>query len=72
MDYLAKRSQLAPMDGAFSKSKPIRIGVPQGSLLGHRVLITYVFQAALEVVKLTCKLMTLAFIPFVILLMRLL
>ena len=33
MDYLAKRSQLAAMDGAFSKSKLRKIGFPQGSLL---------------------------------------
>ena len=42
MDYLANRSQLTQIDGAFSKSKPVKIGVPQGSLLGPRLFITYV------------------------------
>ena len=42
MDYLANRSQLSQKDGVFSESKPVKIGVPQGSLLGHRLFITYV------------------------------
>ena len=42
MDYLANRSQLTQIDGAFSESKPLKIGVPQGSLLGPRLFITYV------------------------------
>ena len=42
MDYLANRSQLTQIDGAFSESKPVKIGVPQGSLLGPRLFITYV------------------------------
>ena len=41
-DYLANRSQLTQIDGAFSESKPVKIGVPQGSLLGPRLFITYV------------------------------
>ena len=42
MDYLANRSQLTQTDGVFSESKPVKIGVPQGSLLGPRLFITYV------------------------------
>jgi len=42
MDYLANRSQLTQIDGASSESKPVKIGVPQGSLLGPRLFITYV------------------------------
>ena len=42
MDYLANRSQLTQIDDAFSESKPVKIGVPQGSLLGLRLFITYV------------------------------
>ena len=42
MDYLANRSQLSQKDGVFSESKPVKIGVPQGSLLGRRLFITYV------------------------------
>ena len=42
MDYLANRSQLTQTDGASSESKPVKIGVPQGSLLGPRLFITYV------------------------------
>ena len=42
MDYLANRSQLTQIDGAFSESKPVKIGVPQGSLLRPRLFITYV------------------------------
>ena len=42
MDYLARRSQLTQIDGAFSESKLVKIGVPQGSLLGPRLFITYV------------------------------
>ena len=34
MDYLANRTQLTQIDGIFSESKPVKIGVPQGSLLG--------------------------------------
>ena len=41
MDYLANRSQLTQIDGAFSESKPVKIGVPHGSLLGPRLFITY-------------------------------
>ena len=33
MDYLANRSQLTQTDGASSESKPVKIGVPQGSLV---------------------------------------
>ena len=32
MDYLANRSQLTQTDGASWESKPVKIGVPQGSL----------------------------------------
>ena len=32
MDYLTNRSQLTQIDGIFSKSKPVKIEVPQGSL----------------------------------------
>ena len=42
MDYLANRSQLTQIDGASSESKPVKIGVPQSSLLGPRLFITYV------------------------------
>ena len=42
MDYLANRSQLTQIDGAFSESKPVKIGVPQDSLLGPRLFVTYV------------------------------
>ena len=42
MDYLANRTQLTQIDGIFSESKPVKIGVPQGSLLGPRLFITYV------------------------------
>ena len=42
MDYLANRSQLTQIDGASSESKPVKIGVPQGSLLGPRLFMTYV------------------------------
>ena len=42
MDYLANRSQLTQTDGASSESKPVKIEVPQGSLLGPRLFITYV------------------------------
>jgi len=42
MDYLANRSQLTQIDGAFSESKPVKFGVPRGSLLGPRLFITYV------------------------------
>ena len=42
MDNLANRSQLAQIDGIFLKCKPLKIGVPQGSLLGPRLFITYV------------------------------
>ena len=42
MDYLANRTQLTQIDGIFSQSKPVKIGVPQGSLLGPRLFITYV------------------------------
>ena len=42
MDYLANRSQLTQKDGASSESKPVKIGVPQSSLLGPRLFITYV------------------------------
>ena len=42
MDYLASRSQLTQIDDASSESKPVKIGVPQGSLLGPRLFITYV------------------------------
>ena len=42
LDYLANRSQLTHIDGAFSEFKPVKIWVPQGSLLGPRLFITYV------------------------------
>ena len=42
MYYLANRSQLTQTDGASSESKPVKIEVPQGSLLGPRLFITYV------------------------------
>ena len=42
MDYLASRSQLTQIDDASSESKPVKIGVSQGSLLGPRLFITYV------------------------------
>ena len=42
MDYLANRSQLTQTDGASSESKPVKIEVPQGSLLRPRLFITYV------------------------------
>jgi len=42
MDYLANRSQLTQIDGAFSESKPVKIGIPQCSLLGPWLCITYV------------------------------
>ena len=74
MDYLANRSQLTQIDGAFSESKPVKIGVPQGSLLGPCSLlpILMIFQTALEVAKFTYMQTTLLYIPLVILLMRLL
>ena len=43
MDYLANRSQLTQIDtSANSESKPVKIGVPQGSLSGPRLFITHV------------------------------
>ena len=42
MDYLASRSQLTQIDDASSESKLVKIGVPQGSLLGPGLFITYI------------------------------
>ena len=42
MDYLASRSQLTQIDDASSESKLVKIGVPQGSLWGPGLFITYV------------------------------
>ena len=39
---IANRSQLTQIDGESSESKPVKIGVPQGSLMGPRLFITYV------------------------------
>ena len=40
MDYLANRNQLTQVDGASSESKPVKIGVRQGSLLDPRLFIS--------------------------------
>ena len=65
MDYLANRSQWTQIDGASSESKPVKIGVPLGSLLEPGLFITYVndLPDSIKVAK---------FIPLVKLLKRLL
>ena len=42
IDYLASRSQLTQIDDPSSESKLVKIGIPQGSLLGPGLFITYV------------------------------
>ena len=64
-------SKLKQIDGAFSEFKPVKTGVPQGSL-GSLLPMLMIFQTALEVAKFTCMQTTLLYIPLVTLLMRLL
>ena len=47
MDFLTDRKQRVVVDGVFSEPKPIRSGVPQGSVLGPLLFLVYTSDMAM-------------------------